>query len=116
MPGVVDSLCASPRGSYLFGSIQNTLYCWDIKTGRCISTNQSHYQNIKFIKTTKDFTITGSNDGQIAVYRTFSLAQVHDTLDPVIVINAHSLPVTDLEIKDDFCFTSSADFSIKVYY
>merc|ERR1711990_777792 len=40
---------------------------------------------------------------------------VHDTLQPIVVINAHSLPVTDLEIKDDFCFTSSTDFSIKVW-
>jgi len=115
MPGIVDSLCSASQGPYFYGSIQNTLYCWDIRTGRCLSTNQAHYQSIKFIKTSKDFTITGSNDGQIAIYRSFAMAQVHDTLQPIIVINAHSLPVTDLEIKDDFCFTSSTDFSIKVW-
>jgi len=116
MPGIVDSLCSASQGPYFYGSIQNTLYCWDIRTGRCLSTNQAHYQSIKFIKTSKDFTITGSNDGQIAIYRSFAMAQVHDTLQPIIVINAHSLPVTDLEIKDDFCFTSSTDFSIKVIF
>ena len=116
MPGIVDSLCAATLGPYFYGSIQNTLYCWDIRTGRCFSTNQAHYQSIKFIKTSKDFTITGSDDGQIAIYRSFALVQVHDTLQPIIVINAHSLPVTDLEIKDDFCFTSSTDFSIKVKF
>ena len=116
MPGIVDSLCSASQGPYFYGSIQNTLYCWDIRTGRCLSTNQAHYQSIKFIKTSKDFTITGSNDGQIAIYRSFAMAQVHDTLQPIIVINAHSLPVTDLEIKDDFCFTSSTDFSIKVMF
>ena len=116
MPGIVDSLCSASQGPYFYGSIQNTLYCWDIRTGRCLSTNQAHYQSIKFIKTSKDFTITGSNDGQIAIYRSFAMAQVHDTLQPIVVINAHSLPVTDLEIKDDFCFTSSTDFSIKVIF
>lgn len=115
MPGRVTSLCPSPIGKYLFGGIGGSLYSWNVKSGRCLQSVQTHYQDVSIIRCNQDFLTTGSHDGQIGVFATRMMLDVHQTVKPLVVINAHGLPITDIAISSDLIFSSSMDFTVKVF-
>ena len=68
------------------------------------------------IRSDSTFTVTASKDGFVCVYLTSELLQVHGPdLKPKCVINAHSLPLTDVVLKSGIIYTASIDFSVKVW-
>jgi len=114
MPGRVVSLCAGPIGKYLFGGIGGAIYSWHVKSGRCLQSAQLHYQDVSLIRANQDFLISSSSDGQIGVFTPRSMLDIHQTVKPLVVINAHGLPISDIVLEDDLVFSSSNDFTVKV--
>jgi WD40 repeat protein len=83
-------------------------------TGRCLQSVQTHYQDLSIIRCNEDFLATGSSDGQIGIFATRHLLDIHQTVRPLAIINAHTLPITDLYLANDLIFSSSTDFTVKV--
>ena len=114
MPGKVVSLCSAPVGKYLFGGIGGAIYSWHVSSGRCLQSVQVHYQDVSIIRSNRDFLISSSADGQIGVFSTRSMIDIHQTVKPLVVINAHGLPITDIVLEEDLLFSASNDFTVKV--
>jgi len=115
MPGKVVSLCPAGVGQFLFGGIGGSLYSWHAGSGRCIQSVHIHYKDVSIIRANQDFVITGADDGQIGILWTRSLLDIHESVSPLTVISAHQQPITDIFIASDLAFSSSLDFTVKVW-
>jgi len=118
LPDKITALCGAHCGAgFLYAGVAHSLYVWCTKSARCLSISARHYQPITRIETDATFTVTGSDDGFVCVYLTADLLQVHGgaELKPKCVINAHSLPLTDLTLRSGVVYTASVDFSVKVW-
>ena len=52
---------------------------------------------------------------QVNIFETHSLLDVNARPKALIKLNAHSLPVSDLFLEEDLLFSSSSDFTVKIW-
>lgn len=121
-PGKTNALAISPDGNYLVAGIQETLYIWQISSGRMLTNLSKHYQHITCIKFTDDGShfVSAGLDGAVIVW---NLAQVVSKADnnqePLYAFNDHGLSVTDIHIGSggirSYLYSVSLDRTCKIY-
>ena len=91
------------------------MYSWHVRSGRCLQTYKVHYKDISAIRCHQNFLLTASNDGQLGIFKISCLLDVQASVKPVIVLNAHQQPITDLFVNSNLLFSSSLDFTVKIW-
>lgn len=122
VPGKTNALAISPDGNYLVAGIQETLYIWQINSGRMLANLSKHYQAITCIKFTDDGShfVSAGLDGSVLVW---NLPQVicngDNNQEPLYSFNDHGLSVTDVHIGSggirSYLYSVSLDRTCKVY-
>ncbi|CAG5105398.1 Oidioi.mRNA.OKI2018_I69.chr1.g2097.t1.cds [Oikopleura dioica] len=115
LPGKPMAICSPGIGKFVFVGISGSLYIWHVTSGRCIHSIQCHFQDINRIASNEHFTVTSSPDGQVNIFETVSLLDVNAQPKALIKLNAHSLPITDVFLEEDLLYTSSSDFTVKIW-
>ncbi|CBY19508.1 unnamed protein product [Oikopleura dioica] len=115
LPGKPTAISSPGIGKFVFVGISGSLYVWHVTSGRCIHSLQCHFQEINRINSNEHFTATASPDGQVNIFETHSLLDVNARPKTLIKLNAHSLPISDLFLEEDLLFTSSNDFTVKIW-
>ncbi|XP_055844475.1 WD repeat-containing protein 18 [Episyrphus balteatus] len=121
-PGKANALAISPDGNYLVAGIQETLYIWQITSGRMLANLSKHYQPVTCIKFTDDGShfVSAGLDGGVLVW---NLAQVicngDNNQEPLYAFNDHGLSVTDVHIGSggmrSYLYSVSLDRTCKIY-
>ena len=112
-PGVLQSMCPSPCGHYLVGTVEERIYLWQTCNGKLLKLlSNGHYQKINVVKFSNSQFITGGEDGNVLVW-------FLNSSKPRFTWSHHSLGITDMHIgcTGDFgrVFTCSKDQTSKVY-
>ncbi|KAF3690565.1 WD repeat-containing protein 18 [Channa argus] len=122
-PGVVTCLTASPNGLFLVAGVAESIYLWEVSTGKLLSVLGRHYQDITCLKFTDDSShfISGGKDNLALVWRLCSVIQLdlNHTPEPRHILSRHSLPITDLHCgrmgAQARVATASLDQTVKVW-
>lgn len=123
VPGAVTALALSPDSLYVVAGIQETIYVWQLSTGRMMSTLSKHYQTVTCLKFVDDGShfISAGKDGAVLVWNLTQVLSRNDDAnnEPVYTFNDHGLPVTDVHVgagaMRSYMFTVSLDRSCKIY-
>lgn len=121
-PGRVTALAITPNGNFCVAGIAESIYIWEICSGRLLSVISKHYQSVTSIKFTDDGThfVTGGQDGMVFVWSLVRIISSNNTNQQELYsFSDHALPVTDLYIGTGgirgYLVTSSLDRTCKVY-
>lgn len=124
LPGVATALAMAPDSCFLVAGIQETIYIWNINTGRLCNAVNKHFQCINCLRFTDNGShfASGGNDGMVMVWNLTQLVTMDDEGkigEPLYSFNDHGLPVTDIHIGTGglraYMYTISIDRSCKVY-
>lgn len=122
-PGVVTCLTASPNGLFLVTGVAETIYLWEVSTGKLLSILSRHYQDITCLKFTDNSShfVSGGRDNLALVWSLSSVIQPdsNHVPEPRHVLSRHSLPITDLHCglmgPQARLVTASLDQTVKVW-
>ncbi|XP_037812745.1 WD repeat-containing protein 18 [Lucilia sericata] len=123
VPGAVTALALSPDGCYIVAGIQETIYIWQLSTGRMMASLGKHYQTVTCLKFTDDGShfVSAGKDGAVLVWNLTQVLcrNIDGSSEPTYTFNDHGLPVTDVHIGAggirSYMFTVSLDRSCKIY-
>ncbi|XP_071484433.1 WD repeat-containing protein 18-like [Diadema antillarum] len=123
-PGVVTALEASPDSTYIAAGIAEKVHIWQLTTGMLVAVLTSHYQTVTKIRFSDDGShlVTASRDNLVLVWAMSEVVRqctLGRSCNPLHVISAHSLTVTDLFVGAGgplaHFISSSLDHSCKVW-
>ncbi|XP_068578445.1 WD repeat-containing protein 18-like, partial [Cebidichthys violaceus] len=122
-PGLITSLTASPNGLFLAAGVAESVYLWEVSTGKLLSVLSRHYQDITCLNFTDDSShfVSGGKDNLALVWSLSSVIQLDlsHTPEPRHVLSRHSLPITDLHCglmgAQARVATASLDQTVKVW-
>ncbi|KAK2835124.1 hypothetical protein Q5P01_015608 [Channa striata] len=122
-PGVVTCLTASPNGLFLVAGVAESIYLWEVSTGKLLSILSRHYQDVTCLKFTDESShfISGGKDNLALVWSLCSVIQLdlNHTPEPRHILGRHSLPITDLHCgsmgAQARVATASLDQTVKVW-
>lgn len=125
IPGKATALAISPDGNYCVAAVNETIYIWQICTGRMMAVLSRHYQTVTVIKFIDDGShfVSAGQDGMLLVWKLSNVlcAQEksnHETM-PLYSFSDHALPITDLALGKggirSLLLTVSLDRTCKLY-
>lgn len=122
-PGIVTSLTSSPNGHFLVAAVSESIYLWEVSTGKLLCVLSRHYQDVTCLKFTDDSShfVSGGKDNLALVWNLSSIIQLdlNQAPEPRHVLSRHSLPITDLHCglmgAQARVATSSLDQTVKVW-
>ncbi|XP_037938650.1 WD repeat-containing protein 18-like [Teleopsis dalmanni] len=121
-PGIVNALAISLDGLYLIAAVQETIYIWNLTSGRMLNMISKHYQPIKSLCFTSDGShfISAGQDGAILVWNlTQIVSKLDDNQTPLYTFTDHGLGITDIFIGiggiRSFMYSVSLDRTCKIY-
>jgi WD40 repeat protein len=113
--GVLEEITALSSFSNLLlgGSVQGSLFLWDLPTGSLLLTWSAHMRRVSLLSF-DDFIISASEDASLKVFRTSSVLQgqvsvLHD-------LSITMLPITGLFKRGAFLYTCSSDKSLTIFH
>lgn len=124
VPGAITAMAISPDSCFLVAAINETLYIWNINTGRLCNTVSKHFQCVNCISFIDNGThfASGGKDGIIMVWNLSQLVSFDhsDEVDESLYsFNDHGLSVTGIHIGNGgmraYLYSISLDRSCKVY-
>ncbi|XP_040039258.1 WD repeat-containing protein 18 [Gasterosteus aculeatus] len=121
--GLVNCVTASRNGLFLLAGVAETVYLWEVSTGKLLSVLSRHYQDITCLMFTDDSShfVSGGKDNLAVVWSISSVIQLDlsHTPEPRHVLSRHSLPITDLHCglmgAQARVATASLDQTVKVW-
>ncbi|XP_028299434.1 WD repeat-containing protein 18 isoform X2 [Gouania willdenowi] len=122
-PSVVTCLTASHDGFFLAAGVSESVYLWEVCSGKLLSVLSRHYQEVTCVAFTDDSShvVTGGKDNMALVWSLSSVVQVDagSAPDPRHVLARHSLPIADLHCgmmgAQARVATASLDQTVKVW-
>lgn len=127
MPGKVTALAVSPDGNYCIAAVSETIYIWQICSGRMLAVLSRHYQSVTSIKFTDDGShfCTAAHDGMLLVWKLSAVLAFNTTNNsnqqatPLYSFSDHALPISDIHIGigglRSYLTTVSLDRTCKIY-
>lgn len=125
MPGKVYALAISPDGNYCVAAVVETVYIWQICSGRMMAALSRHYQSVTAIKFTDDGThfCTAGHDGMLLIWKLSNVlassANTNQQVIPLYSFSDHALPISDIHIGKGglraYLTSVSIDRTCKVY-
>ena len=97
----------------LAGSINGSLYLWDIGSGELLHTWKPHYSRVNLVNI-DDFIISASEDATIKIFRTSLVVEGRFEVFKEITVNVQ--PVTALKKIGRSIFTCARDKSFNVFH
>lgn len=95
VPGAVTALALSPDGCYVVAGIQETIYIWQVSTGRMMTSLGKHYQTVTCLKFTDDGShfVSAGKDGAVLVWNLTQVLcrNIDQRCEPVYTFNDRSL-------------------------
>lgn len=120
-PGRVTALAITPDGCYCVAGIAESIYIWQICSGRLLSVLLKHYQSVTSIKFTDDGThfVSAGQDGMVFVWNLVRIITSGTNQQELYSFSDHALPVTDVYVGKGgiraYLLTSSLDRTCKIY-
>lgn len=125
MPGKVTALAITPDGNYCVAAVAETVYIWQICSGRMMAVLSRHYQSVTTIKFTDDGThfCTAGHDGMLLVWKLSTVLAnsnlTNQQATPLYSFSDHALPISDVHIGKGglraYLISVSLDRTCKVY-
>lgn len=124
VPGKVTALTVSPEGNYCVAAVSETIFIWQICSGKMLAILSRHYQSVTSLKFTDDGShfISAGHDGMLLVWKLSSvIAFGSNSSDatPLYSFSDHALPISDIYLGKGgmraFLISVSLDRTCKLY-
>lgn len=105
VPGKVTALAVSPDGVYCVAAVSETIYIWQISSGKMMSVLSRHYQAVTSLTFTDDGThfCSAGQDGMLLVWKLSTALSSrrynNQEAAPLYSFSDHTLPITNVVIS-----------------
>lgn len=129
-PGRCTALDATPDGNYIIAGIAESVYVWQLCSGRLLAVLARHFQTVTSVRCTSDGShfVSAGQDGMVFVWNLLTVVGGGGSATqrgsgaqpaPLYAFADHALPVTDVHVSRDgmrgHLATVSLDRSVKLY-
>lgn len=122
-PGRVTALDVTPDGNYVIGGVAESIYVWQLCSGKLLAVLARHYQTVTSVKCIADGShfVSAGQDGMVLVWNLGAVVGGEKNQQPVPLysFSDHSLPVSDIYIGKGgmraYLATVSLDRTCKLY-
>lgn len=122
-PGRVTALDVTPDGNFVIAGVAESVYVWQLCSGKLLAVLARHYQTITSIKCTSDGShfVSAGQDGMVLVWNLGTVVggDKNQQPTPLYSFSDHALPVSDIFIgageMRSYLVSVSLDRTCKVY-
>lgn len=131
-PGRCTAIDATPDGNYIVAGIAESVYVWQVCSGRLMAVLARHFQTVTTVRCTTDGShfVSAGQDGMVFVWNLLTVIDggggasksgsgSNTQAAPLYTFADHALPVTDVHVSRDgmrgHLATVSLDRSVKLY-
>lgn len=122
-PGRVSALDVTPDGNFVLAAVAESVYVWQLCSGKLLAVLARHYQTVTSIKCTSDGShfVSAGQDGMVLVWNLGTVVggNRNQQPTPLYSFSDHALPVSDIFIGSggirSFLVSVSLDRTCKLY-